>query len=191
MERMKLKRRRNQIQKHRTIIMVSLAVLLVFVGIGFSLIQSTLSMNGDTTINGGIWNVYFDNLTVTNGSMASDYPAKISDDKESIHFGVSFKDLAAFYEFTVDIVNNSIYPAKISDYAEIGLSTNTKYNSVLDFKVTYTDNGAAVKTGDTIAANQKRRIKVRVNVKSGVGASSIPIDDGIDLTVNIPFVQGP
>ena len=51
-------------------IKISILVLLILsITIGYAVLQSTLSINGTSTINNATWNIHWDNLSVTTGSI--------------------------------------------------------------------------------------------------------------------------
>ena len=107
-------------ENKRTKYYIIVLLLVLVMGIGYAAIQSTLNINGTAMIKISGWNVHFENLHVTDGSVAinttaGDVAAAIEDtNKTSIDYVVTLEKPGDFYEFTVEAVNGGTMDAKIS-----------------------------------------------------------------------------
>ncbi len=60
---MKVKMQRKQTTK------LLLFIVLCTLGIGYALLQTTLTINGTSKIRGNTWDIHFENIDVTDGSV--------------------------------------------------------------------------------------------------------------------------
>ncbi|MBP5678689.1 MAG: hypothetical protein J6X28_02545, partial [Bacilli bacterium] len=60
--------------KKKGIISFILLVLLIGITIGFSYLSTQLNITGTSAINNATWNVYWDNVQVTEGSVSATTP---------------------------------------------------------------------------------------------------------------------
>ena len=96
------------------IILVFLFILLV-IGIGYAYLTSNLSITGATNVAGNTWDIHFDNLNITNGSVTAITPATINpSDNTKISYTVLLNRPGDYYEFTVDMVNSGTLPGKVT-----------------------------------------------------------------------------
>ena len=89
--------------------------LIILLGIGYAYLNSGLSINGTTNISNASWNVYWDSVNVTSGSVTDvTTAAYILTGETEVEFNVNFTKPGDFYEFTVDAVNDGSIDAMIS-----------------------------------------------------------------------------
>ena len=102
-------------------IKISILVLLILlVTIGYAVLQSTLSINGTSTINNATWNIHWDNLNVTNGSITGTKvitPAYIKPGDTEVSYSIVLSTPGEYYEFTVDAVNSGSIDAMIGSFS--------------------------------------------------------------------------
>ncbi len=61
---------------------------LLFITIGCAYLNATLSINGNTTIASNTWDIHFENLRVTTGSVTATTPAAIQSNTTMISYSV-------------------------------------------------------------------------------------------------------
>ena len=174
--------------KRTNMVMAIILVLIVGISIGYAALTAALNIQGQTTINSTKWDVHFETLNVTSGSVTATTPAAIQTNKLDITYGVELNEPGDFYEFTVNVKNAGTIPAKLSaDPTLAGLSSAQKvYTS---YTATYSD-GTAVSANDKLAAGASKTIKVRVEYKTNITADQLPTTaQNVTLTYAMNYVQ--
>ena len=168
----------NKEKKRVRIIIIS--VLVIFIGLGFALLESPLDIIGNAGINKTTWDVHFDNANITDYSdsnMLSNVPSIKGEDKQEIEYEITFNKPGDYYEFTVDMVNSGNLDAELKSYTtklqidngqEITLTEdnwNTYFPSYLDFSLTNTDGDLSyLEVGDS--STIKIRIGLNYNIST-------------------------
>ena len=93
---------------------ITFLLLFLFLGIGYSAINTNLGIFGDISLFKASWNVYFDNINVTTGSVNPISAPKIFN-KTSFDFEVKLENPGDYYEFTVDLHNDGTINARIGE----------------------------------------------------------------------------
>ena len=173
--------------KNRTLIAMSI-LLILFMGVGYAAITSNLSIAGNTEIASNTWNIHFENLNVTPGSVETTTPATINQSNPTqINYGLTLKRSGDFYEFVVDIKNDGSIPGKVSVSEITGITT--EMSNLLDYSITYM-NGNPVQVDDILNAGSAKRIRVRVSYKDGLTLEQLPtVDLNFLVTFNLTYVQ--
>ena len=100
---MKIKESRN---KNRLVLLI---ILIGSLGLGFAFLRTNLTINGTGKIRGNTWNIYFDNINVTEGSVelssGNTIPTIDPISKTEVTYAITLNSPGDFYEFTVDVVN--------------------------------------------------------------------------------------
>lgn len=137
-------------------------ILFVFIGIGFSISETNLEVRGITSMRNNLWDVHFENISLSSDSVVATIPAEISSsDPTKINFGVKL-EFGMKYSFTVDVVNKGTLNAKISSIDLSGLTSSQK--KYLDVNVTY-DNGSTISVGDILPPNSSQKILVTIKYR--------------------------
>ena len=171
---MKLSKRRKFINHKKRIMCFSLFFLLLFISVGYAYLNAALSINGHTELSANTWNIHFENLAVTDGSVAASTPAAIQSDTTNIVYSVLLDRPGDFYEFEVDVVNSGPIGGKISLVNIQGLSSAAE--PYLEHSIKYT-NGNNVQVDDLLNPGARKRIVVRVGYKEDL--NNLPEDDMI------------
>ena len=173
--------------KNKNLIAISI-LLILFMGVGYAAITSNLSIAGNTEIASNTWNIHFENLNVTSGSVDTTTPATINQSNPTqINYGLTLKRSGDFYEFVVDIKNDGSIPGKISVSEITGITT--EMSNILDYSINYMD-GNPVSVDDILNAGAAKRIKVRVSYKDGLTLEQLPtVDLNFLVTFNLTYVQ--
>ena len=176
-------------KKRTNYVIIAILLLVVGISIGYAALSATLTITGNTTINRNTWDVHFETLNVTSGSVTATTPATISGSKLDINYAITLAKPGDFYEFTVNVKNGGTLPAKLSSTPQVlGLSNAQKVYTT--YTVTYSD-GTAAAAGDTIAAGASKTIKVRVAYRTDITSGQLPTtEQNVELTYSMNFIQG-
>ena len=180
------KQERSKIRK-RYIIILILVLLLMGVTVGYSVLSTSLTITGVTKIKSTkVWDVYFENIQVTNGSVPETIKPYMNKEKTTITYAAEFSKPGDFYEFTVNVRNGGSIDAKVSDVPSITVAEEDMF---LKQSFTHSDDSPIV-LGEVIKVGAYKKYKVRVEFDESIVASQIPTEkQTITFTVNIPFEQ--
>ena len=159
-------------KKYKSInLKLTLVVLLFVVTIGYATLQTSLTINGTSKINNSTWDVHFETVTPTPGSVTIDtndntqYAARIdSNDNTKVDFSVAFNEPGDFYEFTVKAVNGGSIDAMIDDFTKTLKINGTTQDSIpawLNYTVAYSD-GVEIAKNQILEHGKFETYKVRV-----------------------------
>ena len=175
-------------RKKRTKVFIIMGLfVMLFVGIGYSYLKETLTINSNTEISSMKWDVHLENVKVTTGSIVAVNDPKIGIDKLSVTTSLDFTQPKQFYEYTVDVKNDGSIDAMIDSYDSTVLTeAQSKY---LIYTATYSD-GERVQNNQILKAGEKETIRVRIEVKEDLEKSDLPTDgDEIKITFKLNYVQ--
>ena len=161
-------------------IKIGILVIIAFLGIGFALLTTTLSIDGTTRIKKASWNVHLENIQVSEGSMDV-YEPTMDEDGTTVNYSVHLDLPGDFYEFTVDAVNAGNIDAMIDSVSNS--SINSDDLPYVKYSVTYLD-GTPVATNDVLRKKTTTTYKVRVEYDN-----DITVDDlsSADISLNFSF----
>ena len=167
---------------------VIVLLLLLFVGFGYAAITTNLKITGKTTISTSSWNVHFENLEVTAGSVTATKAATATGNTTTIDFEVPFATPGDFYEFTVDVKNDGSLGAKVAATPTV-TGITTAQDVYINSTVTY-ENGDAIEADDTLASGTTATYKVRVEYDKNITSDQLPTTtQTISLTFAVDYVQ--
>jgi len=168
-------------------LMAFLILLACGMGIGYAALSTTLSIDGTSDIDRASWDVHFENIQVTTGSVSATAPA-ITNDTE-VGFSVNLEDPGDFYEFTVDVVNDGTFNAKLDTLTILPTLTTAQQN-YFAYTVTYSD-GTAVNLNDALDTGDTETLKIRFEYLTQTDTSLYPTaDDSLEFSVSMNYVQG-
>lgn len=173
--------------KRKSYILPIFALVVVILSVGYAAITATLNITGTSTITKNTWNIHFQGLSVTSGSVTAATPAAITTNNHAIiTYTVTLPKPGDFYEFTVNIVNDGTIAAKTS--AAPTLSGNTQ-STVMTYTATWSD-GTAIAANTTLAAGASKEMKLRVQYRKDITSSQLPTEDKtLTLKFSLPIVQ--
>ena len=175
-------------KKEMKYVIVVLVLLLIGVGIGYAIISTTLKITGKTTIGKSTWDVHFENLVTTEGSVNATQPAVIDTGKTNITYEIPLAIPGDFYEFTVDVANGGSIPAKVSATPTLGGIT-TEEDVYINYTVAYA-NGDEITVNDALEPGAKVTYKVRVEFDRDITSSQLPSESkSLDLTFAVNYIQ--
>ena len=164
--------------KNRLILLV---ILLLGLGVGYSLLSQDLTISGISKTKGNTWNIHFNNVQINSNSVTlsdGDSPATINaSDNTLVEYTVTFNVPGDFYEFTVDVVNEGTIDGMIGEiiYQLNGsaISNENPLPEYLTYSMTYED-GIAIAPNHLLEAGNTETIKVRIEFKRDITNSVLP-----------------
>ena len=165
-----------------------LVMLLAVITVGYAALSSSLSISGVSTINSTSWDVHFENISTTTGSVTATTAPATDSGKLNITYAITLTKPGDFYEFTVDVKNAGSVDAKLSALPTLG-GLSSAQEVYTDYTFTHTD-GTAIAAGETIAAGASKNFKVHVEFKRDITAAQLPTSpQNMTLTVNMAYEQ--
>ena len=165
---------------------IIIVALLLIISIGFSIISSSLTINGVSSIKGNTWDVHFENVQVKSGSVTAPIPV-ISASETTVTYNVTLNQPGDFYEFTVDAVNDGTIDAMVETVSTTGLAeTQQKY---LIYQASYQDDSEII-VKHSLKKQSSETYKVRVEYNSEVEGDDLPdSDQTVSLSFSVNYVQ--
>ena len=172
----------------KTIYIVLILFLLIGFCIGYAALNTTLTINGTSTIEKNTWNVHFENLKVKEGSIEAIVEPTLSSGTIISNFQLSLNKPGDFYEFTIDVVNDGTLDAMISSIEKTpDLTENQK--KYINYVIEY-DNGEQIIPNQLVKIQEFVRVKVRVEYKKDISVEELPTEtDNLSLGFKINYVQ--
>ncbi len=169
-------------------VLALLVLLLLTVSVGYSALSTTLNINGTSKINNATWDVHFENIKVTSGSVSATKAATIDTATTTVNYNVDLTKPGDFYEFTVDVKNAGSINAKLSALPTLS-GVSTEQDVYTNYTVTYKD-GAAIKADDKLASGETKKLKVKVEFDKNVNNNQLPTAaQTLNLTFAMNYVQ--
>lgn len=162
-------------------LMAIILLLILSIGIGYAFIRTDLTITGIGKFNSSNWNVFFDNLRVTNGSVTlstGDSAATIDQTtKTEVTYTVTLNQPGDFYEFLVDVKNTGSMDAMVglvsNKYNGTEISSTNPLPEYLEYSVTY-DNDMPILLNHQLNHNSTETYKVRIEFKKDFNVSLLP-----------------
>ena len=177
---MNKKYRKRKLPKYFFII--SLALFL-FVGIGYSVINSNLTMQGNVVRKATSWSIGFSNPVFDTGSKTS--PTPTITNGTTMTMNVNLTNPGDIYAFTVDLTNNGSVPALINTLNITELTEEQKV--YLRWKVEYEDE-SPLEVGDILKAGETKKVHIYLEYKNLRAKDLYPSSNvNINLTVQANF----
>ena len=174
-------------KNNKKCMLVILLLLVVGISIGYAALTTTLNINGATKIEKASWDIHFENLVKSDGSVTATTEASIDSTKTLIEYTVTLAEPGDFYEFTVDMVNKGTIDAMISEVLKEGLSSDQE--KYIEYTATYTD-GVELEEKDYLKVGTKENIKVRVKYREDIDSNDLPTEESaISLSFKVTYVQ--
>lgn len=149
-----------------------LLLLIGFITIGYAVLNSDLTITGTSHITNATWDVHFETISVTTGSVTATTAPTIASGGLSVTYEVTLTKPGDFYEFSVNVKNDGSVTAKLSAAPTISGPTTAQ-----DVYTNYTflnSDGTAVTAGQTIAAGASKTYKVRVEFDRNISSDQLP-----------------
>lgn len=153
-------------------------LLVIGLGIGYAFLTTTLNIEGTANIDSNTWDVYWNNVQVTPGSVSADTPV-IDSNKTSVSFQVHLSQPGDYYSFTVDAVNDGSIDTMIDTVV-----TSNFIPDYIDFEVTYSDD-LPLLGKQLLKAGETEVYHVMVRYRTDIDAAQLP-----DMSSSLPLVFG-
>ena len=174
-------------RKRKKSLVFGFLIFVLFLGIGYAFLTTTLSINGTTDVDANTWNVYFDNVRVITGSVASTTPV-IDSSKTTVTFHTHLSKPGDFFEFTVDVKNDGSIDAMIETVTKT-INNSTTIPNYLNYTVTYLD-GVAFENNDLLKANEKEIYRVRIEYNTNINPGDLPTSaQSLTVSFGTSYVQ--
>ncbi len=174
-----------------------LIVLLLTIGLGYAFLQTDLTINGTGKINANSWNIHFDNVQVTEGSVAlstgDSIPIINSTTLTDVTYTITLKEPGDFYEFTVDVVNDGTIDAMVglvsNKLGGVEIDNTHPLPNYLNYLVTYYD-GIEIATNHFLKAGESDAFKVRLEYPRDINANDLPSTvQTLTLNFRVEYIQ--
>ncbi|MBQ6497601.1 MAG: hypothetical protein IJI58_02670 [Bacilli bacterium] len=177
--------------KKRNVIIV-LIVLLLAISIGYAVLQSTLNIQGTAGIDSVSWDIHWNNVEITPGSVSTSTANKATIDSSltTVNYNITLEKPGDYYEFTVDAVNGGTLDAMIASItSKMNGETITTLPAYLIYTVTYSD-GTALAENQKLGAGQSKKYKVRIEFKKNIENSQLPNGaQNLNLSFTVAYKQ--
>ena len=168
-------------------------LFVMFIGVGYAILLDNLEINGTTKIGSNTWNVHFQNIQISSGSVevgTGDSSATIDPENNcKVDFSVTLNVPGDYYEFTVDVVNAGTIDAMIGSLTKTLKVNNVVVDQVPDYlryDVTYHD-GGEILANHKLAKNTTETYKVRVEYRSDI--DELPDATTFSTSIEPVFLQ--
>ena len=167
-----------------------LIILILFgVSVGYAAINRTLNITGNSEVSKNTWDLHFENVRVTYGSVETDTSPIIDNNNLSVYFSFNLDLPGDFYEFTVDVLNKGTIDAMIDSISKTPELTDFQ-KKYLNYTIEY-ENGEAISSKQLLASYSLVRIKVRVEYRTDIAESDLPsVFETLNLGFTVNYVQG-
>ena len=179
--------------KKKTIIFVTLLIVVACLIIGYALLSTTLNILGNTTVSGNTWNIHWANIQVTPGSTTGNTKEATLTNPTKVEFNINLNEPGDFYEFTVDAVNVGTIDGMIdvisTNVYQSNGTTPTTLPSAITYYITY-DDDTPLQRYELLPAHYTDTYKVRVEYKRDIENSELIISNQTYvIKVGIDYIQ--
>ena len=175
-------------QKKELFIVITF-ILFFFISIGYAYLSSILTINGSSVIHNATWDVHFENIQVSSGSVTASTPV-IDANKTTVNYEVTLTNPGDYYEFTVDAVNAGSLDAMIESMSsKLNGAEITALPSYFNYSVTYSD-GIEISPYQELNAGVTETYKIRVEYKKDITSTDLPTtDQTLSLSFGTTYIQ--
>ena len=153
--------------------------LFLFIGIGYSVINSNLSMQGNVVRKATTWNIGFANPVFDTDSISS--PTPTITNGTTMTMNVALTNPGDKYAFTVDLKNTGSVPALINTLSITQLTSEQE--NYLRWKVEYEDESTPA-VGDLLKAGETKKVHIYLEYKK-LRATDLYPTSNVNLTLTI------
>lgn len=170
--------------KREGVLFILIGIIAVM-GVGYAYLTTDLNIVGSSLFKGGRWDVYWDNVRVSSGSVTADSGPTIDVNKTKVTYTVTLNEPGDFFEFTVDAVNGGTIDAMIDIFVT---NVNGEYGTFalpnyLDLEITY-DDGIDIEEKHFLASGDTEKYKLLLQYRDDINPEDLPSEDE---TITIEF----
>ena len=170
-------------KKNRGLYVILILTILFGVSVGYAVLSKTLNITGNSLVKQNTWDVHFENVIVTRGSVEAITLPTIDNTALSVNFNFFLNLPGDFYEFTVEVHNDGSIDAMIDSITKTPELTDEQ-NKYMNYIIEY-QNGEQITSNQLIKKDEFVRLKVRVEYRSDVREEDMP---STQETINFGFV---
>lgn len=191
---LKIRRKKLFNTKKQSVYLIALFFVSVFMGVGYSYLSSTLSVNGSTTVYKNNWGIEFSSYSCDQYKGASCTVDSSTSNTTVKNYQVVLPETGSYIDMRINVYNRGSIDAMIGSIVDSGItSEQAKY---IDYSLTYGDTGAEIKEKDLLPAHQWQKMRIKIKYKdllndtASSNSSLLPREDQtLNLTLNINYVQ--
>ena len=174
-------------RNNKNYIIVLVLLLIVVISIGYAVLNTTLNITGKSNISKNTWDIHFDNIKVTTGSVEA-VKAPVIENNTTVDFETQLNLPGDYYEFTVDVVNKGTIDAMIESITKEPELTEEQ-QKYLNYIIEY-ENGEQISSKQLVEKESFVRLKVRVELRKDIDASDLPeVGEVLYLGFTVNYVQ--
>ena len=182
------KKKSTEKKTRRVLIILLLIILLMGVTVGYAILSTNLNINGTSRIKNSTWDVHFQNIAVTNGSVQALEAPTIDASKLNVNYTVDLNVPGDYYDFTIDVKNSGSVDAKLSALPILN-GVSSEQEVYTNYHFTHAD-GSPIQVGETIETGQSQKFRVHIEYDRNIVASQLPKDNQVlHLSVAMSYVQ--
>ena len=176
-----------QSRKVQIVAILALMIATMSLLVGFSSLNAQLEIGGSANVKSSEWDVHFGEITgVTSSNEAyasfSTPPALVDGNPLAISFAALMSQPGHSISFNVDVVNEGIIDAKVTEIQLTGISGYEKY---ITWNITGIEKDDVVAAGDTV-----EDVKVTLSYNFASDDTLLNQDVNLsDLNARISFIQ--
>ena len=176
-------------RKSKKMFYLFVLIIIFTVSVGYAILNSNIVINGISEVKKNSWDLHFDNIQITSGSVEPIKKPTIDNTKLAIDFSFNLDLPGDFYEFSVDVVNAGTMDAIIESVSmNPGLTEEQK--NYLNYNILY-ENGNEVFANQFVLASSSVKLIVRVEYRTDIVGDVLPSEyQTIDLGFIVNYVQG-
>ncbi len=160
--------------------------LLLFLGVGYSVINSNLSIQGNLFVSGNKWDIEFANITYGTDNYTTEEKV-VTNNVTSLSLNIELPNPGDKYEFSFDITNKGTLDALIKTLNITQLTDEQKVYS--EFKVTYEDD-SEIELNDVLKKGDTKKVKVSIRYKNLRAKDLLPTSDvNVNIQISMTFYQ--
>jgi hypothetical protein len=182
---------------NKKIVYLIIFALICLVAIGYAAIVSNISIVGTAKIKTNNFDVHFENVSVTSGSVEinttnGDSAATIEPtNRTRVDYSVTLANPGDFYEFTVKVVNGGGMDAMINTVTSKmnNVVINNNLPNYLEYNVTYED-GIAIANNHMLNSGDVETYKVRVAYSTNINPGDLPTTAStMNFSFSVNYIQ--
>ena len=162
-------------------------LITLLITIGYSAIQTQLSIKGNISASSTIYNINWNNIQTTEGSITPTTSPTISNNKTELNYSLNFTNSGDYYEFSFDSINNGSNDAMIKSItSKINDQDISNVPSILEYTVSYSD-GTEIGLKDYLKKGNDSKETITIKVKVKDSATNTEITN-LNQPLNFKFI---
>lgn len=177
-------------EKINRFLIIFVVALFITITLGYASLSMSLSIHGASHIINPSWDIHWENIQITEGSVTAISAPTIDSNQTSVNYEVHFDTPGEFYEFTVDAKNAGTIDGMIDSIdSRLNGSPITILPNYLQYSIRYSD-GVPISAKQALGAGTTETYKIRIEFKKDIQASDLPsTDQNLALSFTVTYVQ--